>query len=87
MRCKDVVEAVLARRPETRADHRLLMFRVWELQGLELTREQWAVVEELFQPETIRRTRAKLQNEEGRFLPLASESAGTQTFSRLTGGW
>lgn len=42
-------------------------FRVWERQGLRLTPEQWSAVAGLTQPETIRRTRAKIQNEEGRW--------------------
>jgi hypothetical protein len=66
---KEEVETVLDEHPETRGDNRFLLFRVWERQGLQLTPEQWEMVSRLRQPETIRRTRAKLQNEDGRFLP------------------
>jgi hypothetical protein len=66
---KEEIEQVLAADPETRADNRVLLFRVWERQGLRLTPEQWETVRRLGQPETIRRVRAKLQNEERRYLP------------------
>jgi hypothetical protein len=66
---KDAVESALDRYPETRGDNRYLILRIWDDLGLNLTAEQWAVVTSLPQPETLRRTRAKLQNEEGRFLP------------------
>lgn len=66
---REEVEKVLASYPETRSDNRLLLFRVWEQQGLQLTPEQWEMVTHLRQPETIRRTRAKVQNDEGRYRP------------------
>ena len=69
MRWKDCVETTLDRHPETRSDNRFLILRIWDELGLDLTPEQWARVPSLPQPETLRRTRAKIQNEEGRFLP------------------
>lgn len=69
MRWKDRVESTLSRYPETRNDNRFLILRIWDELGLDLTPEQWAKVPTLPQPETLRRTRAKIQNEEGRFLP------------------
>lgn len=67
--CRERVEEVLSRHAETRRDNRLLILRVWEEYGLQLTPAQWETVTRLPQPETIRRTRAKLQNEEGRYQP------------------
>ena len=66
---KDEVEHVLEVSPDARADNRVLTLRIWELHGLSLTPEQWALVPSLPQTETVRRHRAKIQNEEGRFRP------------------
>jgi hydroxymethylpyrimidine/phosphomethylpyrimidine kinase len=68
--CKEKVMHVLANNVEAREDNLVLQFKTWEEEGLVLTDEQWAVVKcgMLSQPETIRRTRAKLQNEEGYYV-------------------
>lgn len=62
----DRTEAVLSTCPESRRDNRILVLRHWELEGLSLTAEQWAVVARLSQPETIRRAACKIKNELGR---------------------
>lgn len=63
----DVISGVLAERPDTRSNVLRLLFAVWERQGLALSPAQVAKVDQLIQPETIRRASRKMMNEEGRF--------------------
>lgn len=64
------VERILSQYPETRGNDRLLILRVWETLGLGFSQSQ----RKLFlsarvpSPETIRRTRQKLQ-EAGKYRP------------------
>lgn len=66
---KDVVEEVLTDDPTARIDNRRLVLEVWDRYGLHLSPKQWELLKRLPQPETIRRHRAKIQNEEGRLRP------------------
>lgn len=65
-----LVEAVLRDQERPRANDKLLQLLVWKRQGLILAQEQEKLFlsEQIADPETIRRTRQKL-NEQGRYLP------------------
>ncbi len=63
-----LIKQILANDPITRSDDKELILAVWEAQGLILTPEQKNRFKNAFSAETIRRTRAKL-NEQGEFLP------------------
>ena len=63
-----LIKEILANDPITRSDDKELILAVWEVQGLILTPEQKNRFKNAFSAETIRRTRAKL-NEQGEFLP------------------
>lgn len=61
------VEKILASDPETRDSDTKLIIRVWELQGLQLTPEQKDKLQNVSNPESIRRNRQKIQAQ-GRHL-------------------
>jgi len=68
MRTKKLVERILELKPEARDDDRLLMLYVWQIQGLHFSEGQLKAFKKASSPESIRRTRQKLQ-EEGKFKP------------------
>lgn len=61
MNHKERVRKILAERPETQHDVRLLLFAVWEQDGLLPPPLEMLV--RLTQPETIRRTSRRIMNE------------------------
>jgi hypothetical protein len=62
------VERVLSENTKTRDSDQLLILEVWQKQGLVLTLEQRYHFMSVANPESIRRTRQKLQ-QEGKYLP------------------
>lgn len=70
MTCKEAVERVLAEHPETRDDSRLLLLWVWNEFGYPVSPEQWSLASTMPQVESVRRTRAKIQNEEKRYTSV-----------------
>jgi hypothetical protein len=66
MRTKKLVERVLSQKPEARDDDKLLMLEIWEMQGLCFSETQKKAFRRASSPESIRRTRQKLQ-EEGQY--------------------
>lgn len=68
MRTKKLVERVLDLKPEARDNDKLLMLYVWQMQGLHFSKGQIEAFKNASSPESIRRTRQKLQ-EEGKYLP------------------
>jgi hypothetical protein len=81
MRTKKLVERVLELKPETRDDDKLLMLYVWQMQGLHFSKGQLEAFKKASSPESIRRTRQKLQ-EEG--LYLASPEVEEQRYQMYT---
>lgn len=79
MRTSTLVERILAEKPETRDSDRLLILYVWQAQGLKLTAEQIQQYKEVSSPESIRRTRQKLQ-EDGKYR--ASEQVEQERYER-----
>jgi len=67
MRVKDKVARILAQKPETRDNDKLLMLYVWQIEGLNLSESQLKKWKEVSSPESIRRMRQKLQ-EDGQYL-------------------
>ena len=63
----ELVERILTDCPEARQDNRVLILKAWEEEGFSVTDEQWAMVDKLTQPETLRRHGCKLRNEKRRF--------------------
>ena len=57
---------ILEKHPVTRGNDLELILKVWEYQGLHLTPQQLYLIHKVYTPETIRRTRQKIQ-EEGYF--------------------
>ena len=66
---ESVVKAVLTDNPETRADDRKLIIKVWEVQGLKLEPEQKSMSMRILPVETITRARRKIQ-ENGLYRPI-----------------
>lgn len=60
---KELVRVVLEECPGAAHDVRQLLFNVWQRQGFELSVTQRAILDELAQPETIRRASRKILNE------------------------
>lgn len=79
MKTNDLVEKILAEKPETRDNDRLLMLYVWKNQGLHLNDMQIAAFKQAASPESIRRTRQKLQ-EQGKYR--ASEQVEQERYER-----
>ena len=81
-----IVEKLLRDTPATRNDDILLILKVWELEGLNLTPEQKIKFKQVSKPETIRRTRQKIQEE--RYKPVeavgqARKELATKTRSTI----
>ena len=55
------VRMILKSNPETRGDDKKLILKVWEFQGLKLTPQQKIMFDKVMSPETIRRSRQKIQ--------------------------
>lgn len=66
---RKAVEIALARNPIARDDNRVLYLEVLKQQGISIPPELEATVGSWPQIETVRRVRAKIQNEEGQLLP------------------
>ena len=66
--CKNLVKKVLEEQVDTRNCDKTLVFEVWRRQGLKIniTPEQ---LDNIFNSESIRRSRADIQNKNGLFLP------------------
>jgi hypothetical protein len=62
-RTSATVEKLLRDNVATRSDDILLILKVWEQEGLTLTPEQTIKFRQVSKPETIRRTRQKIQEE------------------------
>jgi hypothetical protein len=63
-----IIKQALLEFPETRGNDKLLILKVWELQGLQFSPEQKSKFLNILSSETIRRTRQKLQ-QLGQYLP------------------
>jgi hypothetical protein len=81
MRTKKLVERVLELKPEARDNDKLLMLYVWQMQGLHMSKGQLEAFKKASSPESIRRTRQKLQ-EEGQYL--ASPEVEEQRYQMFT---
>ena len=66
--CKNLVELVLERDPLCRDDDMRLILSVWALQGVDISLDR-ASLDVRFSSESIRRSRQKVQNTLGKFLP------------------
>ena len=69
---KDQVEDILRTYPQARNDDRLLVLLYWKHQGVNLD-IPYDIIDSLVSPESIRRVRQKLQNEDGIFPPTNFE--------------
>jgi len=69
MTTSQLIEKVLAQNESARGNDRLLIIAVWEMQGFYLSDTQKAKIMDIASPESIRRTRQKL-NERGKYLPV-----------------
>ena len=69
MTTSQLIEKVLAQNESARGNDRLLIIAVWEMQGFYLSDAQKAKIMDIASPESIRRTRQKL-NEQGKYLPV-----------------
>jgi hypothetical protein len=71
------VEEVLEQLPNTRNSDKLLIFEVWKRQGVNLTITpdyyDASDIGVMFNPESIIRVRAEIQNKEFKFLPTLPE--------------
>lgn len=56
-----LVKMILRDNPETRGDDLKLLLKVWEFQGLKFNEKQKYMFTRVMNPETIRRTRQKIQ--------------------------
>lgn len=65
---ESLVRDILKNNPATRNSDFDLLFAVWKESGVELTTYQTEMIRKSFSPETIRRTRQKIQ-ENGEYLP------------------
>lgn len=63
MKTSDIIKNVLGIDRQSRNSDKHLLLRVWERQGLHLTEYQTAKFMEASSPESIRRTRQKLQQD------------------------
>jgi len=70
MICKDLVEKILDQDSRTRDDDMLLILSVWDAQGVHIELND-VELETMFNSESIRRSRQKIQNTEGKFLPTS----------------
>ena len=72
-----LIERVLSSNQRARNDDKWLIFSVWALQGCDLMTRRLGLedIPTLFNPETIIRLRAQIQNKEGRFIPTAPDIA------------
>lgn len=70
MLCKDLVEKILERDPRARDDDMFLILSVWDAQGVHIELND-VELETMFNSESIRRSRQKIQNTDGKFLPTS----------------
>jgi len=77
---EQLVAKVLRDFPETRSNDRELIRLVWELQGFRLPKKLLPLYYQILSPESIRRTRQKLQAQ-GLFLPEAEKVAKRSLFA------
>ncbi len=68
-RVKPLVVRALRSNPKARDDNRWLYIEVLKQAGFPVTPELEATVERWPQIESVRRSRARIQNQEGRLLP------------------
>jgi len=55
------IKSILTKYPETRGDDIELIIKTWEAQGLNLTDSQKVILHKCYSPETITRSRRKIQ--------------------------
>ena len=77
---EQLVAKVLKEYPEARSNDRELIRLVWELQGFRIPRKLLPFYYRVLSPESIRRTRQKLQAQ-GLFLPEAEKVAKRSLFA------
>jgi len=77
---EQLVARVLKEYPEARSNDRELIRLVWELQGFRIPRKLLPFYYRVLSPESIRRTRQKLQAQ-GLFLPEAEKVAKRSLFA------
>lgn len=75
-----LVKKILAEYPDTRGNDINLFVKVWEEQGLKLTEAQKHLFSLVCSPETISRSRRKIQ-ESGLFRPIGDIYEGRQLLS------
>lgn len=66
---RPLVVAVLREHPDTRRNNNALVLETWRKAGYPVSDELLALAGELPQVESIRRQRARIQNEQGQFRP------------------
>ena len=66
---KQQVRRTLRQFPQARRDNRTLVLLIWRQQGLPISLEEALNPDRFWQPESIRRARAKIQNDEGQLKP------------------
>lgn len=80
--CRSLVRDILSDSPHCRNSDKLLCFKVWQRQGITLSISENSIscryvangvdtegLTELYNPESIIRVRAEIQNKNGEFLP------------------
>lgn len=72
-RAKDIVEETLKEFPEARNNDLLLCLMVWQKKQQIKCFIPFDKLNEMLSPETLRRCRQKLQNEEGKYPPTNFE--------------
>jgi len=77
---EQLVARVLKKYPEARSNDRELIRLVWELQGFRIPKKLLSFYYRVLSPETIRRTRQKLQSQ-GLFLPEPKKVAERSLFA------
>src|SRR3972149_10322849 len=68
LEAKKLIEKIMEKDIRSRNDDKWLCFQVWREQGINLF-IPFQDFERMFNPETIIRNRASIQNDEGRLLP------------------
>lgn len=78
---EEVVRDMLKNNPETRNSDMELLFAIWQENGVGLTTFQKETIKNCFTPETIRRTRQKIQ-ENGEYLPTEKIKTGRRALQK-----